>query len=271
MTITRAALTGRKQDAGFVVRIPASEIESRVAQAIGAHLAVQASAIDGCHINHGVLGGTRVIPQHEQTRRLRRDPTSENDVRNAIERTTVSATRIEILVSESVVAEGDELDLRSFRIETPNHISVDAERHDWYRCPGWPRRKLCRLHRQTRPQHARHSACADAFKVALRQSLTLQCATHRKADLCRTRSDPGQHPPQQAVGQIVEHAHVRVERVVHRQAKQQRRLDTNPPAASRALSSQDKPRPLAHVAPRSHDHTLRVVRGRAIAIQKVNP
>ena len=40
--VSRAALTGRKQDAGFVVRIPASEIESRVAQAIGAHLAVQA-------------------------------------------------------------------------------------------------------------------------------------------------------------------------------------------------------------------------------------
>ena len=93
-------------------------------------MAVQASTIVDRHINHGVLGGTRVIPQHEQTRRLRRDPTSENDVRNAIERTTVSATRIEILVSESVVAEGDELDLRSFRIETPNHISVDAERHD---------------------------------------------------------------------------------------------------------------------------------------------
>ena len=38
-------------------------------------------------------------------RRLRRDPSTENDVRKAIERATVSATRIEIVLSELVVAE----------------------------------------------------------------------------------------------------------------------------------------------------------------------
>ena len=32
--VSRAALTGRKQDAGSVVRIPASEIENRVALCI---------------------------------------------------------------------------------------------------------------------------------------------------------------------------------------------------------------------------------------------
>ena len=58
--------------AGSVVRIPASEIESRVAQAIGAHLAVQASTIVDRHINHGVLGGNQAIAQREQTRCLRR-------------------------------------------------------------------------------------------------------------------------------------------------------------------------------------------------------
>ena len=36
--VSRAALTGRRQDAGSVVRIPASEIENRVARAVGAHL-----------------------------------------------------------------------------------------------------------------------------------------------------------------------------------------------------------------------------------------
>ena len=106
--VSRAALTGRKQDAGSIVRIPAAEIEDRIAHAIGAHLAVQASAIDDCHINHGVLGGSQAIAQHEQTRRLRRDPPTENDVRNAIERATVSATRIEIVLSESVVADGQD-------------------------------------------------------------------------------------------------------------------------------------------------------------------
>ena len=64
--------------------------------------------IDDCHINYGVLGGNQAIPQHQQTRRLRRNKPTENDVRNAIERATVSATRIEILLSESVVAEGQD-------------------------------------------------------------------------------------------------------------------------------------------------------------------
>ena len=93
---------------GSIVRISASEVESRVAHAIGAHLAVQARAIDECRVDHGVLGGDQAIPQHEQTRRLRRDKPTEKDVRNAIERATVSATRIEIVLSELVLAEGQD-------------------------------------------------------------------------------------------------------------------------------------------------------------------
>ena len=102
--VSRAALTGRRQDAGSAVRIPAPEIENRVARAVGAHLAVQASAIDDRQINHGVVGGSQMITQDEQTRR----PATENDVRNAIERATISATRIEILLSGSVVDEGQD-------------------------------------------------------------------------------------------------------------------------------------------------------------------
>ena len=105
--VSRAALTGRTQEAGSVVRIPASEIENRIAHAVGPHLAGRASAIDGCHINHGGRGGHQAIPQLELTRRLRGDPPTEKDVRNAIERATVGATRIEILLSESV-AEGQD-------------------------------------------------------------------------------------------------------------------------------------------------------------------
>ncbi len=60
------------------------------------------------HINHSVLGANQAIPQHEQTRGLRRDPPTEDDVRNAIERATVSAKRIEIVLSESIVAEGQD-------------------------------------------------------------------------------------------------------------------------------------------------------------------
>ncbi len=42
--VSRAALTGRKQDAGSIVRVPAaSEIENRITRAVGTHLAVQAA------------------------------------------------------------------------------------------------------------------------------------------------------------------------------------------------------------------------------------
>ena len=53
-----------------------------------------------------ILGGNQAIPQHEQARRLPTDPPNQKDVRNAIERVTVGATRIEILLNELVVAEG---------------------------------------------------------------------------------------------------------------------------------------------------------------------
>ncbi len=101
-----AALTGRKQDAGSIVRVPASEIENRVARAVRAHLAGQTNTINGCRADHGILGGIQAVTQHGQTRRLRQDPPTEDDVRNAIERATVSAKRIEIVLSESIVAEG---------------------------------------------------------------------------------------------------------------------------------------------------------------------
>ena len=104
--VSRAALSGRRQEAGSVVRIPAAEIEDRVARAVGTYLAGQASAIADHHINRGLRGGNVASAQREQTRRQQTDPPSGNDVRNAIERVTVSATRIEIVLNESIVSEG---------------------------------------------------------------------------------------------------------------------------------------------------------------------
>jgi site-specific DNA recombinase len=103
--VSRAALSGRWKEAGSVVRIPAPEIENRVANAVGAHLAARANAIDGCHIDRG--GGPRdcAITQNESARKPRYLP-SENDVRNAIDRATVSATRIEIVLADSIIVEG---------------------------------------------------------------------------------------------------------------------------------------------------------------------
>ncbi len=60
--VSRAALTGRKQDAGSITRIPASEIENRITRAVGTHPAVQASAIADYQINHSVLGACRRRP-----------------------------------------------------------------------------------------------------------------------------------------------------------------------------------------------------------------
>ena len=71
------------------------------ARAVGAHLAGQTNTIDGCRADHGILGGIQAVTQHGQTRCLRQDPPTEKGVRNAIERTTVSATRIEIVLNES--------------------------------------------------------------------------------------------------------------------------------------------------------------------------
>jgi site-specific DNA recombinase len=68
--VSRAALTGRTQEAGSVVRIPASEIENRVARAVGPHLAGRASAIDGCHINHGGRGGRGFRARNDLTQRM---------------------------------------------------------------------------------------------------------------------------------------------------------------------------------------------------------
>ena len=65
-------------------------------------------ALDGCRADHDILGGIQAVTQHGQTRRLRQDPPTEKDGRNAIERTAVSATRIEIVLNESVVAEGQD-------------------------------------------------------------------------------------------------------------------------------------------------------------------
>jgi site-specific DNA recombinase len=103
--VSRAALSGRKQEAGSVVRIPASEIENSIANAVGAHLAARANAIDGCHIDCSDGRGDYAITQHESGR-MRRDLPGENDARNAIDRATVSATRIEIVLNESIVVEG---------------------------------------------------------------------------------------------------------------------------------------------------------------------
>src|SRR5271165_3294309 len=123
--------------------------------AIGAHLAVQASTIVHRHINHGVLGGSQAIAQREQTRRLRRDPPTENDMRNAIERATVSATRIEIVLSESIVAE-----------EQDRVLTLP-----WTRTSSRRRREIIqRVGEAQQPLRAMRTKARDGFIKALRDA-----------------------------------------------------------------------------------------------------
>ena len=112
--VSRAALTGRTKEAGSVVRIPASEIENRVARAVGPHLVGRASAIDGCHINHGGGGGDQAIPQLELTDSFMRAP--------AHLVSWVSIFRsVSVSVDISPLALGSENDGRATRVKDAKH------------------------------------------------------------------------------------------------------------------------------------------------------
>ena len=112
-------------------------------------------AIDDHHINHSVLGANQAIPQHEQTCHLRRDPPTEDDVRNAIERATVSAKRIEIVLSESIVAEGQD------RVLTL----------PWTRTSSRRRREIIqRVGEAQQPLRAMRTKARDGFMKALRDA-----------------------------------------------------------------------------------------------------
>jgi site-specific DNA recombinase len=145
---SRAALTGRRQDAGSVVRIPAPEIENRVADAVGVHLAARANAIDGDG------RGDYAITQHESGP-MPRDLPSDNDVRNAIDCATVSATRIEIVLNESIVVEGQD------RVLTL----------PWTRASSRRRREIIQgVGEAQRPLRAMRTKARDGFIRALRDA-----------------------------------------------------------------------------------------------------
>jgi site-specific DNA recombinase len=151
---SRAALSGRWKEAGSVVRIPASEIENSIANAVGAHLAARVNAIDGCHIDRGDGRGDYASAQHEFAR-MRRYLPSENDVRNAIDRATVSATRIEIVLNESIVGEGQD------RVLTL----------PWTRASSRRRREIIQgVGEAQRPLRAMRTKARDGFVRALRDA-----------------------------------------------------------------------------------------------------
>ncbi len=152
--VSRAALSGRRQEAGSVVRIPAPEIENLIANAVGAHLAARPNAIDDCHIDHGDGRGDYAITRHESGC-MRRFLTSENDVRNAIDRAKVSATRIEIVLNESIVVEGQD------RVLTL----------PWTRASSRRRREIIQgVDEAQRPLRAMRTKARDGFVRSLRDA-----------------------------------------------------------------------------------------------------
>jgi site-specific DNA recombinase len=166
--VSRAALTGRMQDAGSIVRIPASEIEDRIVRAVGRYLAGQASEIADHQINRGNLGGNVASALCEQTRRPPTDPPTGNNVQSAIERVMVSAARIEIVLSESVVGEGQD------RLLTL----------PWTKPSSRLRREIIQgVDEPKQPQRAMRTKARDGFVKALR-------AAHRWLD--ELLSDPNQ-------------------------------------------------------------------------------
>ena len=171
---SRAALSGRKQEAGSVVRIPSSEIENSIANAVGAHLAARANAIDGRHIDRGGGRGDFAITQHGSAR-MRRNLPSENDLRNAIDRATISATRIEIVLAELIVVEGQD------RVLTLPWTQASSRR----------RREIIRgVGEAQRPLRAMRTKARDSFIGALRDarrwSNRFYCAA-RETEFCWQR------------------------------------------------------------------------------------
>ena len=116
-------------------------------------------------MNHCVVGGDVASAPRDQTRRPTDRPT-ENDVRDAIDRVTVSATQLEIVLSESIVSEGqDQL------LTLP-----------WNRTSSRRRREIIQgLDELIKPQRAMRTKARDGFVKALR-------AAHRWLD--ELLSDP---------------------------------------------------------------------------------
>jgi site-specific DNA recombinase len=103
--VSQALLQGRKADAGSLARVPAGEVEAQVGQAIrGVELTLASSAtaagIETPSTDGARASGERIErqfgPNHSDERTA--------DIRDAVERVTISQTTIRIQLSEAIVA-----------------------------------------------------------------------------------------------------------------------------------------------------------------------
>ena len=106
--ISRPTLIGEAQRSGSIARVAAAEVEREVTRAVERHFAAQA---DGVGYRDGTGQTDFATSQRNGLRSLSLPSTgrqpSKAEVQNAIERVTIGATGIEILLTESSVAEGE--------------------------------------------------------------------------------------------------------------------------------------------------------------------
>jgi site-specific DNA recombinase len=102
--ISRAVLTGRKPDAGSVLRVPAAQIEKQVFDAVKAAIASWCSTNELGAWTQGYVCGTTVGSQ--PTAGERQELAFHENMLNAIERVTISKETIEIRLSDAVPTGG---------------------------------------------------------------------------------------------------------------------------------------------------------------------
>jgi hypothetical protein len=107
--VSQALLQGRKQDAGSVARVPAAEIEQRVTEAISSYLTTSERSIVDSNArtfdpgNQTSFNGSAL----SETFGAHHGPDEHAaDLRDAIERVTISRSNISIHLTDAVAAEG---------------------------------------------------------------------------------------------------------------------------------------------------------------------
>ena len=111
--VSQAVLQGRKHDAGSVARVPAAEIEGKVAEAVPAVMLQPACSQGRSNArSQGSLlnlnGATRGSFTARTISSASDKPDRDENLRTAIERVTISPTTIEIRLTEAVSGEHDD-------------------------------------------------------------------------------------------------------------------------------------------------------------------
>jgi site-specific DNA recombinase len=98
--VSRAILTGRKSDAGSVVRVPAAQIEKQVFDAVK-HALASNRLIDGLGARSRVDPSADAAGAYPTAGAPIQELSIHEEVRDAIERATIRATQIEIQLSDT--------------------------------------------------------------------------------------------------------------------------------------------------------------------------